>query len=122
MRKSMRLIVGATAMWVLAGAAQAQLSGEDRSRFLAGFHGACLRNLRNMEELSGVSDHTRVSLCACAGPRLASTMDLSEVAAMSGRPVEERQAWFNEIGADAVEYCIQRHGGFVPGMTITPNH
>jgi len=122
MVKSMRLLAGVTAVWFLAAGAQGQVSGEERPRFLAGFRPACLRNLRDDERLSGVLNSTRVSLCACAGPRIANTIDLSEAAAMSTRSTEERQAWFAEIGADAIEYCIQRHGGFMPGMSVTPNH
>jgi hypothetical protein len=122
MGKSMRLLAGVTAAWFLAGGAQAQLSGEARSRFLAGFRPSCLRNLRNDERLAGVLNSTRVSLCSCAGPRIAATLDLSEASAMAARPAEEREAWMNEIGVEAVEYCIQRRGGFMPGMSVTPNH
>jgi len=122
MIKSMCLLAGVTAVWFLAGGAQAQLSGEARSRFLAGFRPACLRNLRDDERLAGVLNSTRVSLCSCAGPRIAATLDLSVASSMATRSAEERQAWFAEIGADAIEYCIQRRGGFMPGMSVTPNH
>jgi len=114
MIKSMCLLAGVTAVWFLAGGAQAQLSGEARSRFLAGFRPACLRNLRDDERLAGVLNS--------AGPRIAATLDLSVASSMATRSAEERQAWFAEIGADAIEYCIQRRGGFMPGMSVTPNH
>jgi hypothetical protein len=103
-----------------AGGARAQLSGELRTRFIVRFERACISSADQDERLVGASHKVLASICRCAGGRMADTLDIDEMKSATAR--NELPQWSTDWGTEAVEYCIDRKGGFIPGMTITPNH
>ena len=121
MRRS-RLAIGVALVLTCAGAAQAQLSGQVRSRFVARFRGGCVSQAVNDERLSGVSSSVLVSICRCAGERVADTLDVSQLRAAVESGAGGRASTYPiDLGMEALEYCIGRQGGFVSGMTVKPN-
>jgi hypothetical protein len=103
-----------------ASGARAQLSGELRARFIARVQTTCIESADQDDRLVGASHKVLASVCRCAGNRVADTLDINEMKAAAAR--NELTEWSNQLGLDAVEYCVDRKGGFIPTMRVTPNH
>jgi hypothetical protein len=123
----MRLIgvVAAMAIVLSSAVSHAALTGPERATFLAQWRRICAPGLSRDPRFSGVSPHTFASICACAGPRIADQVDFSEMFVKSnpasGQQPQLDPAWIQDVGQDALYYCLNRHGGYMPGMTVTPN-
>jgi hypothetical protein len=123
----MRLIgaIAATALVLSSGVGRAALTGPERASFLAGWNRLCYRSLRSQPVFSGVSSRTFASLCACAGPRIASSVDYDQLFSRYNPEVGQRPQldpeMVQDVSQDALIYCLNRHGGYMPGMTVTPN-
>ncbi|HEY1415699.1 MAG TPA: hypothetical protein VGF42_07420 [Caulobacteraceae bacterium] len=118
-------IAAATALVLSSGVGHAALTGPERATFLAQWSRICAPGLNRDPRFSGVSPRTFASICACAGPRIADQVDFSEMFARtnaaSGQRPQLDSAWLQDVGQDAVYYCLNRHGGYMPGVTVTPN-
>lgn len=126
----MRLLSVAAAIVLIlpAGTSHAGLTGADRSNFLAMYRRNCARSIRDDERLVGVPDRTVLTICSCAGARMADRVDYSQLwtiyhGPVSGAPqsaVESPE--MQEVEMEALSHCINHHqGGYMPGMTVVPN-
>ena len=118
----LRIAVAAAAV-MSSSVGHAALTGAERSNFLANFRQVCFRMLREDPRGSGVQSHTFSTICACAGSRIADQLDYTQLFASSdanGRPKFDPQLW-QDLGEESVQYCLNRHGGYMPGMNVTPN-
>lgn len=117
--------LGLAALTLTSSVSHAALTGADRARFLTTFHQACARYARSDERLSSVSRQSLITLCSCAGPRVADEIDVDQLFlksdARTGAPIPSTEGIGGET-VRALNDCLERRGGFMPGMTVTPNH
>jgi len=117
--RNMGLIAALSAVVATSGA-QAQLHGALRAKFVARMSDRCIADAASNEMLSGVSHRVLSSICTCAGYRVANTLDVDSM--RQAMAIGQMASFAADAGQEAVEYCLQRRGGFVSGMTVTPNH
>lgn len=120
------LCIAASAAFILSTLdAHAELTGGDRARFLAEFNRSCAVYARSDERLSSVNRSALIQLCRCAGPRVADEIDFDQVFLRSDTASEKAMASLAEVSEtikDELTRCLERRGGFMPGMNVTPNH
>jgi hypothetical protein len=122
----MRLVgvVAAMAIVLSSAVSHAALTGPERANFIVKFRQVCFRILRDDPRGAGVQSRTFSTICACAGSRIADQVDFSQLFAgtdlATGRPKFDPQVW-QDLGGESIQYCLNRHGGYMPGMIVTPN-
>lgn len=122
--KMRSLGVAAMAAFLLSsGVGHAQLSGAERSNFLASFNRGCMMGFRNNEMMAGVPARSAAAICGCVGRRIADNVDYGDTwsrykfGGSPQTPPELRDAMM-----EAAQYCVSRRSdGFAP-MKVTPNH
>ena len=112
-------VIASLCMLTLATGARAQLTGETRSRFVARMEQECVASAADDDVFTGISRKVIISVCRCAGARVADTFDIEELRQAISR--NNVSSWSRDIGMDAVQYCIDRKGGFIPTTPVTPN-